>query len=54
MSPYNFCVDFTHFMSFLFCFQLHTYLIFARFCVQFLLLSLSSNFMAFSAHAAGM
>ena len=29
-------------------FQLNTYLILAEFCVQFLLLSFSSNFMAFS------
>ena len=54
MSAFNFCLHFPYFMSFLFCFPLHTYLVLAWFCVQFLLHSLSSKFTAFSAHVASM
>ena len=53
VSAFNFYVHFPHYMSFLFCFPLYTYLVFAWFCAQFLLLSLSSNFTAFSVHVAG-
>ena len=49
----QFYLHFPHFMSFLFCFSLHTYLVFSWFSLLFLVLSFSSNFMAFSAHVAG-
>ena len=50
MSALNFCSHIPYLMSFLSCFPLHNYLMFAWFYVQFLLLSLSSNFPSFSAH----